>query len=243
MVTTMPETPPRSPLKSPVRAIRKKNAFSPNIPYKKKSMSNKLNGIFINIMATLGDEEIITLLKEADTDAYMLNIKSDVVNEAAYIAELEISDCVPRRVSKEEHIVALSRGTNYWGSVIIRVPSEVSTPESRFAACERLAAYMTTHPTNTYRTAYHVHPDTFDLTPDDSDDRPALDSYLMDSDIVDHVKRFLELPTVETDWASQNAPIAHHYFSGPVYPLIACTQLGYPMAPPVLSAMAEGVNN
>eukprot|EP00978_Attheya_sp_CCMP212_P033622 scaffold136638_cov58-Attheya_sp.AAC.1 len=65
----------------------------------------------------------------------------------------------------------------------------------------------------------------------------------MDSDIVDHVKRFLELPTVESEWASLNYPIAHHYFSGPVYPLIACTQLGYPHKTPVPPAVAEGINN
>jgi hypothetical protein len=88
-----------------------------------------------------------------------------------------------------------------------------------------------------------VHPDTFDLTPEDSDDRPALDSYLMDNDIVDHIKRFLELPDVEQDWASQNFPIAHHYFSGPVYPLIACNHLGYPTEHPLPPAMAEGINN
>eukprot|EP00978_Attheya_sp_CCMP212_P032424 scaffold126494_cov34-Attheya_sp.AAC.1 len=229
MVTTTPATPPRSPPKSPVRAIRKKNAFSPDNPYKKKTQAQKLNGIFINIIATLGDEEIITILKEIDIDAYVRNIKTDVDNGAPYITEMEISDCLPRRVSKEDNTVALSRGTEYWRRVIIRVPAEVSTHETRLAACEKLAAHMTTHPTNRYRTVYHVHPDTFDLTPEDPEDRPALDNYLMDSDIVDHVKRFLELPTVETEWASQNFPIAHHYFSGPVYPLIACNQLGYPI--------------
>ena len=135
------------------------------------------------------------------------------------------------------------KGTEYWRRVIVRVPSEESTHETRLAACEKLATYMTNHPTNRYRTVYHVHPDTFDLTPEDSDDRPALDSYLMDSDIVDHIKRFLELPDVEQDWASQNAPIANHYFSGPVYPLIACNHLGYPTEHPLPPAMAEGINN
>eukprot|EP00978_Attheya_sp_CCMP212_P025316 scaffold81157_cov61-Attheya_sp.AAC.1 len=94
MVTTTPATPPRSPPKSPVRAIRKKNAFSPNNPYKykKKTQAQKFNGVYINIIATLGDKEIITLLKEADIDAYMRNVKTDVDEEAEYITELEISD-------------------------------------------------------------------------------------------------------------------------------------------------------
>jgi hypothetical protein len=96
--------------------------------------------------------------------------------------------------------------------VIVRVPEEESTRETRFIACTKLATSLTNHPTNTYRTAYHVNPDTFDQMPEDIDERPALDSFLMDSDIVDHVKRFLELPAVETEWATVNSPIAKSLF-------------------------------
>jgi hypothetical protein len=106
-----------------------------------------------------------------------------------------------------------------------------------------LATHLTNHPTNTYRTAYHVNPDTFDRTPEDIDDRQALDSFLMDTDIVDHVKRFLEMPAIETEWAAVNAPIATHYFSGPIYPDVACNQLGYVNAVNLQPAVAEGINN
>jgi hypothetical protein len=122
--------------------------------------------------------------------------------------------------------------------VIVRVPEEESTRETRFIACTKLATFLTNHPTNTYRTAYHVNPDTFDQMPEDIDERPALDSFLMDSDIVDHAKRFLELPAVETEWATVNSPIANHYFSGPIYP--AVRYVNAVIAPP---AMAEGINN
>lgn len=133
-------------------------------------------------------------------------------------------------------------GTSYWRRVIVRVPEEVSTHESRLAACEKLATYLTTHPTNTYRTAFTVDPDTFDLTPDDEDNRPSLDNYLMDTDIIDHIKRFLEMPANENEWAVVNAPIANHYFSGPVYPEIACNQLGYANTRFLAPAVEEGIN-
>jgi hypothetical protein len=133
--------------------------------------------------------------------------------------------------------------SSYWRRFIIRVPEEESTRETRLAACMKLAEILTNHPTNTYRTAYHVNPDTFDQTPEDIDDRLALDSYLMDSDIVEHIKRFFDIPAVATEWASANAPIANHYFSGPVYPATACNELGYVNAAILPPAMAEGINN
>lgn len=136
-----------------------------------------------------------------------------------------------------------SLGTSYWRRVIIRVPEEESTRETRFVACTKLATYLTNHPRNTYRTAFCVNPDTFDRTPEDLEERQALDNFLMDTDIVDHVKRFLELPAVENTWATVNSPIANHYFSGPIYPAVACEQLGYVNAVVVTPAMAPGINN
>jgi hypothetical protein len=104
-----------SPPKSPVRAMRKKNAFSPNNPYKKKSSSER-SGNTIKVMATLGDEEIIFIHKgnDEEVDAYMLNIKSDIDDNCPYIVDLCLAACLPRRQSKENHIVALSRGKSFW---------------------------------------------------------------------------------------------------------------------------------
>ena len=124
----------------------------------------------------------------------------------------------------------------------MRVPEEPSTHESRLSACETLATFLTNHPTNTYRTAYKVDPDTFDMTPDDYDERPCLDSYLMDTDIIEHIKRFLTMPPNENEWAIVNSPIANHYFSGPVYPAVACNQLGYANTRFIAPAVEEGIN-
>ena len=80
MVTLSNPTPPKSPPKSPTRAMRKLNAFSNKNPYKKKSSSEKVNGNFIKITATLDDVEAISILKGDDdeVDAYVLQIKDDI---------------------------------------------------------------------------------------------------------------------------------------------------------------------
>jgi hypothetical protein len=114
-------TTPRSPPKSPVRAMRKNNPFSSKNPYKKKSATEKINGNFITIEATRGDEEAISILKgnDPEVDAYVLNIRDDIEANAEYIAELFIASCSPKRLSKEEHVVALSRGKriiNIWSN-------------------------------------------------------------------------------------------------------------------------------
>eukprot|EP00978_Attheya_sp_CCMP212_P042765 scaffold266383_cov92-Attheya_sp.AAC.1 len=111
MVSPTSATPPKSSPKSPVRSIKKKNAFSPNNPYKKKSSSTKVNGNHIRITATRGNEEMISILKGDDTavDNYILNVKDDIENSVEYVIQLMLAGCLPRRESKESHVVALSR--------------------------------------------------------------------------------------------------------------------------------------
>jgi len=132
-------------------------------------------------------------------------------------------------------------GTTYWRRVFVRVPPHESTPETRLAAGNELATFLSNHPTNTYRVPFRIDTDTFDMTPENEDDRPSMDEYLMDSDIVEHIRRFLEIPPVESNWAQVNSPIANNYFSGPIYPTIATSTLGY--ANTNQPAVAEGINN
>jgi hypothetical protein len=132
-------------------------------------------------------------------------------------------------------------GTTYWRRVFVRVPPDESTPETRLEAANKLATLLTEHPSNTYRVPTRVDPESFDMTPEDEDDRPSMDEYLMNSDIIQHIRRFFEMPPVETDWAQINSPIANDYFTGPIYPNIASTTLGYAHNTP--PAVAEGINN
>eukprot|EP00978_Attheya_sp_CCMP212_P018635 scaffold51340_cov62-Attheya_sp.AAC.4 len=133
-------------------------------------------------------------------------------------------------------------GTTYWRRLYVQVPPDESTPESRLHAATELAELLCNHPMNTYRVPFKIDPETLDMTPENEDERPSMDEYLMDTDIVEHIRRFLEMPPLESNWAQVNSPIANNYFSGPVYPDIARTTLGYTNA--LLPApVAEGINN
>jgi hypothetical protein len=112
MVSPRKETTPKSPPKSPVRAIRKNKPFSNKNPYKQKSSSERVNGNYITITATRGDEEAISILKgdDEEVDAYVLNIRDDIDANLEYIIDLCIGSCLPRRLSRDNNVVALSRG-------------------------------------------------------------------------------------------------------------------------------------
>ena len=120
-------------------------------------------------------------------------------------------------------------GTNYWRRVFLRVPPHESTTETRLSAATEIAEYLTSHHTNAYRTPWTVDPSNFDLTPDVWEERPSLDEFMMDTDIVDFMINHLEMPDTDNmHWAGENEPIIHFYFSGPTHPPIAITTLGYP---------------
>ena len=119
-------------------------------------------------------------------------------------------------------------GTNYWRRVFLRLPPYVSTPESRLETARALAVYLSTHHKNTYKTPFTVDPDTFDLTPTTLEQRPALDSYMIDIDIVNFMDAHFEMPeSGARNWATENAEIKDRYFSGPVYPDVAVSRFGY----------------
>jgi hypothetical protein len=92
-----------------------------------------------------------------------------------------------------------------------------------------LAEYLTTHETNTYRTPWIIDKTTFDLTLDTYEERPSLDEYMMDTDIVDYMLNHLEMPdTDNAHWARENMHMLHYYFSGPIFPQLAVTTFGFP---------------
>jgi hypothetical protein len=103
----------KAPVKkgSPARGYRKKNAFSPENKYKKKPSGGQYNEI--RVTTTKGDEEVYFLLKGGTAgrvDAYGLHLKSDIEEQVQYTVDLNFSEGVPRRISKEENLVALSEG-------------------------------------------------------------------------------------------------------------------------------------
>jgi hypothetical protein len=96
---------------SPARGYRKKNTFSPENKYKKKPSGGQYNEI--RVTTTRGDEEVYFLLKggtEGRVDAYGLHLKTDIEEEAQYSVELCLASANPRRVSRDENLVALSEG-------------------------------------------------------------------------------------------------------------------------------------
>jgi hypothetical protein len=109
-----------SPPKSPVRAVRKKNAFMKNNPYMKKPAS-EIKGNMIKIIAVKGDEEIMFVHKGNDesVDTYVLNVKKDIEDHLEPVMEMHLSACLPRRVSKDNNLVALSRGK--WFKLYINI--------------------------------------------------------------------------------------------------------------------------
>jgi hypothetical protein len=96
---------------SPARGYRKKNAFSPENKYKKKSTGGQFNEIRVD--TTKGDEEVFFLLKggtNGRVDAYGLQLKKDIEELVQFTIDMWLAEASPRRVSKEENLVALSQG-------------------------------------------------------------------------------------------------------------------------------------
>jgi hypothetical protein len=102
---------PAGKIVSPARKYRKKNAFSEE--NMKKGSLSKPSGTIIEVITTLGDEELYLIIKGGanhDVDAYSLHLKQDIEDCLPIKSELCLVGGFPRRVSKEAHVVALSSG-------------------------------------------------------------------------------------------------------------------------------------
>lgn len=103
---------PNSPTKIASPA-RKKDGFS---KASKKTKASNPNNCEIKVLATLGDEELIFLLKPGNDDtidAYAMHLKKDLDEGLSIQEDLCLVAGFPRRESKDNQRVALSHGTFY----------------------------------------------------------------------------------------------------------------------------------
>jgi hypothetical protein len=113
----------KAPVKkgSPARGYRKKNAFSPENKYKKKPSGGQYNEI--RVTTTKGDEEVYFLLKggtDGRVDSYGLHLKQDIEDRVQFTVDFFFSEASPRRVSKEENLVALSEGKYTFTTILAK---------------------------------------------------------------------------------------------------------------------------
>eukprot|EP00978_Attheya_sp_CCMP212_P029126 scaffold102515_cov63-Attheya_sp.AAC.3 len=142
---------------------------------------SRSSGPTVECITTWGDEELYSIQKDQFTDTYVMHLKSDLEECKKVKSDLKMVGGFARRVSKENHVVALSQD-----------------------------------------------PDTFDKTPIQIEDRLALDSYMMDTDIINFMEAHFVMPeSGDIHWAAENAEIKDSYFSGPVYPDVAISKFGY----------------
>ena len=102
---------PSKKIASPARNYRKKDAFSPG--KMRKGPLSKPNGSEIEVVTTLGDEEIYFILKggtASAVDVYSLHLKSDIEECLPIKSKLGLVAGFARRHSKENNEVAISHG-------------------------------------------------------------------------------------------------------------------------------------
>eukprot|EP00978_Attheya_sp_CCMP212_P019374 scaffold54253_cov77-Attheya_sp.AAC.4 len=64
---------------------------------------------------------------------------------------------------------------------------------------------------------------------DTYEERPSLDEYMMDTDIIEYMLNHLEMPdTDNAHWARENIHMVHYYFNGPTFPRLAVATFGFP---------------
>lgn len=181
---------------------------------------------YIKVETVMGNVEVYWIQVDAKNDAYQAHLHKAIEEDSSW-HELGFVAIARRRVNPQIDDFLLNEKNQYPRKVMVRVlePDEVSTQSGRQEILMRIKQFCMQPSNNRFGYDYIVDK-TSDLTPDDPAHLARLDSYLQDTTICNVIKGIYEKPG--TDWYRNNKEMADMFWSGPQYPEIACTELGYP---------------
>lgn len=209
----------------PLSPTKRKAIVDIKIPGTKSMRKSKYQ---LKTEALCGNLEVYWAEIDAYNDAF-LNHLHKVVNEGTdpLWHQCGFLLVARRRDRHNANEFLTNRKDKYPRKVMVRLlgPDEVSTSEGRNKMMKHIQKYCM-HPSNNRFEYEYVIDKSSDLTPPDKDHYAKADSYLQDFVISNIIQGAYE--DIGPNWYNDNKEVAEQYWSGPVYPEVACTELGYP---------------
>lgn len=181
---------------------------------------------FLKVEAIQANLEVYWGQIDAYNDAYMHPFFLSVQSDPSWI-EYGYGIVTNRRSRTGSNEFELNRKDQFARRIYVRIlnEGETSTPEGRQAMLKKIQDCCMDPKNNRYNYEYVID-DRSDLTPSNKEDYVKADSYILDYVIFNIIEGIYQ--GVDKNWYSNNKELAQKYWEGPLYPQLACDNLGYP---------------
>jgi hypothetical protein len=154
-------------------------------------------------------------------NGYKLYTEGKIDSES--LSAANFTSCKIRRVPQSNNVIMKNAANAYWRMVIVRhVPSGKSTSESRAQGLNVLKDFLMSNKNTDYPVGDIK---TIDCTKEA--DPHSLNSFFVDNDIVDIIKKELHEDDLDSNFFSKFDTFARKLWSGPNYPDFA-RDIGFP---------------
>jgi hypothetical protein len=222
----------------PIKHSPKKKLLSA-ITIKQEDINGKSKlGYNLKIIKSKPDFEVSWVDAMPRYDGFAQNLFNHITNENGF-REFGLLMGTRRRIDQANNNKLINTKNKYARRVIVRALDGESTHELRLAILHAFQAFLMHPDNNKFIYPYTVGDDS-NLTPHVKADLQPKDHFILDATFFNLICTVYD--ETDTNWYNKNRASALAFISGPLFPIYAVEQLGYPSNGLDCNGIAAGFN-